>query len=67
MPYMLCFDFPEANGEPMFGYRGVEGWGLTMSLASAERFVTEAIAERTLANAYGQETRSWGAVVETEA
>ena len=62
--YAICFDFPETEGQPWFATRLNDGFGVTTSLAEAERFVDEAAADRTLKNGWGPAMAEFGIVVE---
>lgn len=63
MTFAICFDFPETTTGPFFAaiVEGAAGW--TNNLETAERFDSEDIADRFLANGYG-ETAAFGTVVE---
>lgn len=61
--YAICFDFPE-HPDPWFAKKLRDGAGFTTSLVDADKFSDETAAERMLKNAYGDNTRKWGAVVE---
>lgn len=63
MAYAICFDFPEVD-DPVFAGIAGETYGFAPRLETALRFDDETAAINTLRNAYGDETRSYGVVVE---
>jgi hypothetical protein len=66
--FAICFDFPEAPGEPLFaGWAGNGTPGFAPTLATAMRFDEWDVAERFLANSYGPSVGECGAVVEVAA
>jgi hypothetical protein len=65
--YAICFDFPEAEGEPLFAGITHDGtMGFAPTLRTARFFGSETVAERVLANSYGNETRQYAVVVEVQ-
>ena len=65
MTYAICFDFPDAAGDPLFaGWLKDGGIGFSPTLEKAARFETELVAERVLANSFGSAIGEFGSVVE---
>jgi hypothetical protein len=62
--FAICFDFPEAPGEPLFAGWAGDAPGFAPTLATAMRFDDWDVAERFLANSYGPSIGECGAVVE---
>jgi hypothetical protein len=66
MTFAICFDFPNAEGDPWFG-KLMEGQpGLTPQLDEAQTFASETLAEGFL-DGYGPWLGGYATVVEVEA
>jgi hypothetical protein len=70
--YAICFDFPEAPGEPVFAgwveeKSGARSLGWAPTLKTAAFWDEKEVAQRHLDNGYGDSMRECGTVVEVPA
>jgi hypothetical protein len=66
MSYAICFDFPEAPGEPIYAGWAGDQLGFAPTLTTAATWGDEETAQRYLDN-YGPSIRECGVVVEVSA